>query len=253
MFIEITDVGREPSVAAPLDETGRCVARNLLLDALPPHVRASLEPHLERVTLEIGDTLARAGERWSHLYFLEGASASVLQRMHDGSAIEVSTVGNEGVVGLPVFLGADRCDCDIIAPIPGPALRAHVRAIRTASSEHPALLDVVHRYTQAYLAQVAQNAACNQLHRLDQRCARWLLMAHDRVGRADAIPLKHEYLAMMLGVHRPAVTVAVGALKSQGFIGYRRGRIHLLDRAGLEAAACECYRVVREHFDQLVT
>jgi len=136
---------------------------------------------------------------------------------------------------------------------PGSALRAPVDTVRAASRRHPELLDVVHRYTQAYLAQVTQNAACNQMHSLEQRVARWLLMAHDRAGRADTLPLKHEYLAMLLGVHRPAVSLVVGALKARGFVSYSRGRMHLDDRAGLEAAACECYRIVRQRFEQIIS
>ena len=233
-------------------ELARIVARNRLLDALAGEARGSLAPHLERVTLEIGDTLARAGERWSYLYFPEGAAVSVLKRMDDGRAMEVGTIGNEGIVGLPAILGADASEADTVVPIPGLALRAPVEVVRDVIHQHPRLLDVVHRYTQAYLAQVAQNAACNQLHSLEQRCARWLLATHDRVGGVDVLPLKHEYLAMMLGTYRPAVSVAVGALQRRKLISYRRGRMHVVDRAGLAAAACECYRTVRQEFERLV-
>lgn len=230
----------------------RQAAKNRLLDALSPDTRASLEPHMERVTLEIGEILARAGEPWSQLYFPEGAAVSVLQHMDDGSTIEVGTIGNEGIVGLPAILGAEWCEADAVAPIPGPALRVPVDVVITTAHRRPELLDVVHRYAQAYLTQVAQNAACNQLHTLEQRCARWLLMAHDRVGGATIIPLRHAYLAMMLGVHRPAITHAVGGLQRRGLISYRRGRMRVVDRAGLEAATCECYRVVRQQFDRLL-
>jgi CRP-like cAMP-binding protein len=233
-------------------DADRQAAKNRLLEALSPDTRASLEPHLERVTLEIGDILARVGDPWSHLYFPEGAAVSVLKHMDNGSTIEVGTVGNEGIVGLPALLGARSCETDAVAPIPGPALRVPVGVVLTTAHDRPELLEVVHRYTQAYLAQVAQNAACNQLHGLEQRCARWLLMAHDRAGDADVIPLRHAYLAMMLGVHRPAITHAVGALQARGLISYRRGRMRLVDRAGLEAATCECYRVVRQQFDRLL-
>lgn len=233
-----------------LSDHGR--SRNRLLDALSPDARAALEPHLERVTLEIGELLARAGEPWTHLYFPEGAAISLLKRMDDGSAIEVGTIGNEGVVGLPAVLGAEQCETDTVAPIPGHALRAPIDVVLAAIRIRPELMDVIHRYTQAYLTQVAQNAACNRLHDLEQRCARWLLMAHDRVGSADVIPLKHSYLAVMLGVHRPAITHAVGALQGRGLISYRRGRMRLVDRAGLEGAACECYGIVRRQFDRLL-
>jgi CRP-like cAMP-binding protein len=233
-------------------DVDRECAKNRLLDALDPQARRSLEPHLERVTLEIGDTLARAGQPWSYLYFPEGAAVSVVKRMTDGRGIEVGAIGNEGLVGLPAVLGADACDTDTVVPVPGSALRAPVHEVVGVAHSNPQLLDVVHRYTQAYLTQVAQNAACNQLHRLVQRCARWLLMTCDRVGGADVIPLKHEYLALMLGVHRPAVTLAVGELKARGLISYRRGRMYVVDRAGLGAVACECYHTVRQQYDRLL-
>ncbi len=242
---------RQPSTASalPADEVGQQAVKNRLLSALPAEARATLAPHLERITLELGDTLARAGEGWSYLYFPEEAAVSMIHRMHDGGTIEVGIIGNEGVVGLPGLLGAIASDADAVAPIPGSALRAPVEAVRAASRRHPELLDVVHRYTHGFLAQVAQNAACNQMHSLEQRVARWLLMAHDRAGEKDTLPLKHEYLAMMLGVHRPAVSVVVGAFKVRGLVSYSRGRMHLNDRVGLEAAACECYRIVRQQFE----
>lgn len=252
-YTSVTSGRARDTGAPPPDEVGQRAAKNRLLGALSPDTRASLEPHLERITLELGDTLARAGEAWSFLYFPEEAAVSMLHRMHDGDAIEVGIIGNEGVVGLPGLLGALSCDVDAVAPIPGSVLRAPVDAVRAASRRHPELLDVVHRYTQAYLAQVTQNAVCNQMHTLEQRVARWLLMAHDRAGRAETLPLKHEYLALMLGVHRPAVSVVVGTLKARGFVSYARGRMHLDDRVGLEGAACECYRVVRQRFDQILS
>jgi CRP-like cAMP-binding protein len=253
MHSELTSGRPRDTDAAPADEVGQRAAKNRLLSALSPDTRASLEPHLERITLEIGDALATAGKGWSFLYFPEDAAVSMIHRMHDGGAIEVGIIGNEGVVGLPGLLGAVSCDADAIAPIPGSALRAPVDAVRAASRRHPELLDVVHRYTHAYLAQVTQNAACNQMHSLEQRVARWLLTAHDRAGRAETLPLKHEYLAMMLGVHRPAVSLVVGTFKARGFVNYSRGRMHLDDRVGLESTACECYRIVRQRFEQILT
>jgi CRP-like cAMP-binding protein len=252
MSSQLTPDRSRDTDAPPIDEAGRREVENRLLSALPADARAFLEPHLERITLELGDTLARAGEGWSYLYFPEKAAVSVLHRMHDGGTVEVGIVGNEGVVGLPGLLGAVSCDEDAIAPIPGSALRAPVDVVRSASRRHPELLDVVHRYTQAYLAQVTQNAACNKMHSLEQRVARWLLMAHDRAGRAETLPLKQEYLAMLLGVHRPAVSVVVGTLKDRGFVSYSRGRVHLDDRVGLEAVACECYHIVRQRFEQIL-
>jgi CRP-like cAMP-binding protein len=252
MSTSLTSRSGRHSAPPSADDANQSATRNRLLGALSAATRAALAPHLERVNLELGELLAEAGQPWSHLYFPEGAAISELKRMDDGRAVEVGTIGNEGLVGLPVFLGATTCETDTIAPIPGPVLRAPVDAMIAAAETLPDLLDLVHRYTQAYLIQVAQNVACNQLHGLEQRCARWLLLTHDRVGGADVMPLKHEYLARILGVHRPAVTLVVGAFQRRGLINYRRGRMHLADRTGLEAAACECYRIVRQRFDRLL-
>jgi CRP-like cAMP-binding protein len=212
----------------------------------------AIAPHLERAPLELHQMLARQGERFTHAYFPEGAIISLVNRMADGEGVEVGTIGIEGMAGLPAYLGAEATESETFCQLAGPAIRLPVEVLVDAAAKHPSLRQFLNRYTQAYLSQIAQSAACNRLHSIERRCARWLLMTHDRVGRAPMFPLKQEFLAEMLGVRRAGVTVAAGALQEEGIIKYRRGSIRVLDREGLEAAACECYAAVRQTFDRLL-
>ena len=244
---------RAPGEGALHDEVSHgAVMTNRLLRALAPDALAALAPHLERVTLGNGQVLAESGVALGFAYFPETAVISMINRMADGAAVEVGTIGSEGLVGIAALLEADASESQTLTQIPGTALRLSAAALTAAVDAQPALRRLLHRYTQAYLTQVAQGAACNRLHGIEARCARWLLMTHDRVGGADAFPLKQEFLAIMLGVRRTGVTIAAGALQDAGLIRYRRGGIRVLDRAGLELAACECYGVVRRHFDRLL-
>ncbi|CAN5591889.1 Crp/Fnr family transcriptional regulator [soil metagenome] len=228
---------------------------NRLLAALElgaPDDAAWLWEHLTKIELELGRILALSDEPFTAVYFPLTAVTSVISRMADGGAAEVGTVGNEGVVGLSVLLDASPGPYETVAQIPGSALMVDASIMRDGMRERPALRKLLYRYVHEYHTQVAQTAACNRLHGIEQRCARWLLMTHDRVGEADRFPLTQAYLAIMLGVRRAGVTVAAGALQDAGLITYRRGGIRILDRVGLEAAACECYGVVRRHFDRLI-
>ena len=222
-------------------------ARNLLLEALPPLERALLLSHLKRVSFVTGAVVYAADAPVTHVYFIENCVMSVLALLRDGEAVEVGTIGNEGVVGLALFFGAERGPRRTIAQIPGDALSMTVAEFQRAVDGSPILQRLLVRYAEAYFDQVAQSVACNRLHTVEQRCARWLLMTHDRVGREN-FTLTQEFLAYMLGVRRPGVTVAAGALQRLGLIRYTRGRISVLDRPGLEAASCECYRAVRDSF-----
>jgi CRP-like cAMP-binding protein len=206
----------------------------------------------EPVTLESGEVIAAAGEPFRHVYFPETAVLSLINRMADGAAVEVGTVGNEGIAGVAAFLEAEASANETIAQIPGAASRVPVAAFVAGAEQRPVLRRLLNRYTQAYLTQVAQTAACNRLHGIEARCARWLLMTHDRVDQAERFPLTQEFLAIMLGVRRVGVTLAAGALRDAGLIRYSRGAIHVIDREGLEAAACECYAIVRRQFDRLL-
>jgi CRP-like cAMP-binding protein len=225
--------------------------RNRLLDALPAAVRDELAPHLERVTLDVREPVAHPGRPFEYVWFPESCIVSVVNDMRDGSTVETGTIGNEGVAGLEALMDADSSERRTFGQVPGSALRARASIVAGLVERERELRRLVNRYSQAYLSQVAQGAACNRLHGIEQRCARWLLLTHDRVGR-DQFLLKQEFLADMLGVRRAGVSVAASSLQHAGLIRYRRGVIQVLDRDGLEAASCECYAVIREQFDRLL-
>ena len=231
---------------------GADVARNRLLAALPPDDYAVLEPHLERVPLNVDDVLAEAGEAFTHVWFPESGAVSIVTFMSDGAGVEVGTMGNEGMAGLPAYLEADASESRTFCQVQGGALRLPADVLLSAAASRPNIRRTLNRYTQAYLSLVAQGAACNRLHTIEQRCARWLLMTHDRTLGGEVLHLKQEFLALMLGVRRIGVTLAAGALQEAGLIRYKRGQIRITDRDGLEAAACECYGVVRRRFDELL-
>lgn len=234
---------------------GPSLQQNRLLVALElraPDDAAWLYDNLTPVDLALGEVLAPAGVPFIAVYFPTSAVASVISRMKDGSAAEVGTVGNEGAVGVSVLLDASPSPYETVAQIPGTALVVDAGIMLEGMRDRVALRQLMHRYVHEYLTQVAQTAACNRLHGIEQRCARWLLMTHDRVGEAEQFPLTQAYLAIMLGVRRAGVTVAAGALQEAGLITYHRGGIRVVDRAGLEDAACECYGLVRRHFDRLI-
>jgi CRP-like cAMP-binding protein len=176
---------------------------------------------------------------------------SVLSLMADGSAIEVATIGWEGVVGLPVFLGCGSMAGQAVTQVPGVALRMSAGAFLEEGQHCGALTRRLNRYTQALMTLLAQSSGCNRAHRINQRCARWLLMVHDRVQR-DAFPLTHLFLSQMLGVRRASVTEALSDLQRESLITYNRGRIAVHDRPGLEAASCECYGIIRSEFARLL-
>jgi CRP-like cAMP-binding protein len=226
-------------------------SRNRLLSALSPADYGRLEPQLEPVSLATRDLLFDVGEPITHVYFIESAVGSVLGVMADGTAVETATVGREGMVGIPVFLGSDRTSAQAFCQVAGDALRMESGAFRAHVAASAALRDLLNRYTQALFTQVAQSSACNRVHAMEQRCARWLLQTHDRVG-VDSFPLAQQFLAQMLGVRRATVTVAAGALERVGLITYRQGVIRIVDRAGLEHFACECYAIIAHVFARLV-
>ncbi|MDP9236508.1 MAG: Crp/Fnr family transcriptional regulator [Chloroflexota bacterium] len=175
---------------------------------------------------------------------------STLTVLDDGSAVEIATIGNEGMTDVSVFLGLEESDSRLLVQVPGTAMRMESGRFREHVEHIPILRTLLGYYTVSMLALVAQSAACNRMHPMVQRCARWMLMTHDRVDAAE-FPLTHHFLATMLGVPRPRVSVAAKALQEAGLISYHRGKVTVLDRPGLEAATCECYRVVRERFDRL--
>lgn len=220
---------------------------NELLAQLPKEEREKLLPKLEALDVGVRHEVFRADRPIENVYFPESCVISVHTRMQDGVAVEIVTIGREGIVGLPVFLGGQQTPATAFCQIAGRSLRMSADAFRAAVASSPALTTILLRYTQALLTTVSQSAACNRVHSVEERCARWLLLCHDRV-EGDSFDLTQEFLGEMLGVRRPRVSVAASILQQTGFIRYSRGRIEIVDRAGLESAACECYRIIaREH------
>lgn len=201
----------------------------------------------------MGERLYGPGERIDSVFFALSAVSSLINLAEGTDGVEVATIGNEGVVGLPVSWGAGEATSreQLLVQLPGEALRMDAAVFSEEIAARGPLSAVVHRYTQAFFAQVAQQVACNGLHSAQQRCARWLLLTHDRVGEHE-FPLTHGLLAQMLGVRRPTVSTVARSLAQAGVIDYRRGRPRVTDREGLQDASCECYAVVREVFDRLL-
>ncbi len=225
--------------------------RNRLLAALPAEDLARLRPRLEPVEFGLREIIQAPDEPITAVYFPESGWVSMMALLVDGNSAEVGIVGFEGMVGLPLLLGSDRSPTEAMIQAPGTFLRLGADAFREELDRSAALRTLLLRYALAFQAQVTQTAACNGHHALDQRLARWLLIAHDR-AEGDEFPMTQEFLAMMLCVHRPGVTVAARLFQQAGLIRYGNGHITITDRDGLEAAACECYGVVAQEFSRLL-
>jgi CRP-like cAMP-binding protein len=220
---------------------------NRLLRLLPWDELDRLQPHLERLSARSGLILVEPDQPFEYVYFPVSCVISVVSPTDEGM-VEVGTVGNEGMAGISVFLGVGALPNRTVVQVPGELLRMRASVFAEAVESRAALQRLVLRYTHAFLVQVAQTAACNRVHDIEARCARWLLMTHDRVSGAPSFNLTHEFLATMLGVRRAGVTVAAGALQRAGLLRYSRGVVTVLDRAGLESASCQCYGIVEKHF-----
>jgi CRP-like cAMP-binding protein len=226
-------------------------ADNRLLALLPTAERNRLLADAEAVVLEADQTLHAPSEPIAWVYFPDGAVVSLVSTLDDGHAVEVGTIGREGMVGLPLVLGGGSLPFRVFCQVPGRARRVAAAALLAEVARDGALGAVLDRYAQALLIQTAQTGACNRHHQVDRRCARWLLMTHDRVG-ADRFALTQEYLALMLGARRAGISRAATRLRAAGLIRYTRGVITVVDRSGLEAAACACYGVVRAAEERLL-
>ncbi len=224
---------------------------NRLLSLLPPKDYQRLRPHLQRIPLEYRKSLYRARKPIDFVYFIESGVGSLVNTMSNGDAAEVGTVGNEGVVGLPLLLGDDRAPTSIYVQVPGVGLRMKAPLFARELARSASMRTVMLHYAHALFNQVAQSAACNHFHPIQKRCCRWLLMTHDRM-RSDEFLLTQEFLAMMLGVQRTGVSAAAGGLQRAGLIRYRRGVVTILDRPGLLRRSCECYGVSKREFDRLL-
>jgi CRP-like cAMP-binding protein len=223
---------------------------NRLLGLLPPRDYARLRPHLQRIPLAYRQSLYRANKSIGFVYFIETGVGSLVNTMANGQAAEVGTIGNEGVVGLPLVLGDDRTPTSVYVQVPGAGLRMKAALFNKELARSVSMRTVMLHYSHAFFNQVAQSAACNQFHSI-QRCCRWLLMTHDRM-QSDEFLLTQEFLAMMLGVQRTGVTAAAGALQRAGLIRYKRGNVTIVDRRGLIKRSCECYGVSKREFDRLL-
>ncbi len=223
---------------------------NGILVALPTSGLARLWPRIQRVELAPRQVLYGAHTQIPAVYFLESGMVSLIARLERGGAVEVGVIGREGIVGLPLAFGADSSPDEALVLAPGVALRMNADAFREELERSPALLALLLRYQCVLHAHVAQNAACNGRHLMEQRLARWLLIARDRL-EARELPLTQEMLATMLGVRRAGVTSTLGAMQRAGIIGFSKGRIVILDSRKLESASCECYAAIQREYDRL--
>jgi CRP-like cAMP-binding protein len=231
----------------PLDNN---IAKNRLLAALPSQELEDLFSELHPVSLSLRQVLYETGAPIDDVYFIQQGVASILTDMADGASIEVGMIGIEGIVGVAALLGATLSSHQAIVQIPGDALRMNAVRCKAAFDQSAGVRRLALRFTESMLNLSAQTAACNRLHSIEQRCARWLLMASDRIG-ADVMPMTHEFLSTMLGVRRAGVTVTAQELQRSGLIRYHRGEITIIDHDGLAESACECYRIDHERFERL--
>jgi CRP-like cAMP-binding protein len=224
---------------------------NRIIAALPDEEAERMLAIVEPVDLPTSKVLYELGQPIDYVYFVYRGVASLMTPMNDGPPVELATVGAEGMVGMPVFLGDDRMPSRAFMQVPGHGVRMQADAFRAFVRNSDALNRVLLRYALALMTQMAQNSACNRTHSVEERCARWLLMTQDRV-RADTFPLTQDFIAQMLGVRRPTVSIAAGILAKAGLISYVRGRITILDRLRLEGASCECYWIIADEFERLL-
>jgi len=238
----------EARTTAP--DTAGANGANRLLACLAPAEYALLLSALEPVDLPSRRILHARDQTIDYVYFPETAVCSIIAVMESGDAAESGTVGRDGFVGVPVALGVNSAPFDTIVQVPGRALKMPALKFREYLEASPSMRSLIERHIQALLVQSFQSTACNRLHPLLQRCCRWLLLTHDRVGSPELL-ITHDLLAVMVGVRRPSVTLAVQHLERLGLITYRRGRVAILDRPGLEERCCECYAVVQEHLARL--
>ena len=234
-----------------MSETMTKASGNRLLDLLDPDALANLGPRLTRVPLNAKQRIYDQDGAIEHVYFPLTGMLSMVTNLADGMQAEVGVVGNEGMAGAALIAGVTQSFTETMVQMPGHAMRMAARDFRTEMEENAPFRELLLRYYEAFQAQVMQTAACNGRHELEQRLARWLLMCHDREPTA-ALPLTQEFIAMMLAVHRPSITVTAGILHRAGLIRYGGGKITIVDREGLEAASCECYAAVKRRFDALL-
>jgi CRP-like cAMP-binding protein len=223
---------------------------NRFLSELSDHAYARVMLIAEPVNLGFKDVLSEADEIIEFAHFPQSGCLSIITVMGDGHQVEIGTVGRDGFTGISFANGVESVPTRCIVQIPGIAKRIGREAFATELRENREFAELAHRYAQAWTDQIGRSGTCNAVHSVVERCALWLLMTQDRVG-SEVLPLTQEFLATMLGVRRPSVTLAAGSLQQAGLIHYTRGRITVLDRSGLEAASCECYRAIHASYRRL--
>jgi len=245
---------RKPGVvraAAPTAPTAAGPRQNHLLDALPAEDYERLAAHLELQQLKLGEVLYEPGRAMRHVYFPTTAIVSMLYVMEDGASAEIAIVGNEGILGISLFMGGESTPSRAVVQSAGCAYRMRAQLLKNEFERYGPLMHLLLRYTQALITQMAQTAVCNRHHTVDQQLCRWLLLSLDRLD-SNELTMTQELIANMLGVRREGVTEAARKLQSAGLVEYRRGRIRVLDRPRLQARSCECYAVVKKEFDRLL-
>jgi CRP-like cAMP-binding protein len=236
----------EQRLAQPLDPR-----RNYLLAALPDDEWKRWQPHFEPVNMPLGRSLYESGAKLGHVYFPTTSIVSLLYVMEDGASAEIAVVGNEGLVGVSLFMGGESTTSRAVVQSAGHGFRLRSSLMMQEFNRAGPVMHLLLRYTQALITQMAQTAVCNRHHSLDQQLCRWLLLSLDRLNSSELV-MTQELIANMLGVRREGVTEAAGNLQRDGLIEYRRGRITVVDRKGLEHRACECYAVVKKEYDRLL-
>jgi len=250
-----SSVGKESSpqkarlhLAAPARTNGH---QNHLLDALPAADYTRLKSQLEVIPMALGQVLYEPGARLRHVYFPTTSIVSLLYVMEDGASAEIAVVGNEGMLGISLFMGGETTPSHAVVQSAGYGIRLKAQLLKDEFARFGPMMHLLLRYTQALITQMAQTAVCNRHHSVDQQLCRWLLLSLDRLA-SNELSMTQELIANMLGVRREGVTEAAGKLQDAGLIRYQRGRITVLDRPALEAQSCECYRVVKTEFDRLL-
>lgn len=240
-----------PGIREPADPRAVDIDRNRLLALMPPETRRAWTPFCELVSLPLGQALFEPGDTLRFVYFPLTATVALLHLLGTGDCVEVAMVGNEGLVGTAAFMGGGPATLRAVVQNPGTALRIEAPAVKEEFERGGETMRLLLQYAQVLLFQVAQTAVCNRHHTPQQQLCRWLMLSLDRV-QGDEIATTHELVGTMLGVRRETVSDAMGRLQAQGLVRSGRGRIKVLDRAGLELGACECYRMVRREYDTLL-
>ena len=233
-----------------MSRSAKSQPKNRLLAALPDEDYQRLHPHLECVPFSLGQVIYESDGHLDYGYFPSSSVVSLLYTTEDGSTAEMGLTGNDGVVGIALFLGGDTTPNRAVVQVAGGAFRMKAKILQEEFAGGGVLQQLMLRYTQALITQISQTAVCNRLHSVEKRLCRWLLLSHDRV-KSDELLMTQEFISNMLGGRRESVTVAAGRLQDAGLIHYARGHISILDRKGLEAAVCECYQVVKNETDRL--